>query len=74
MYIVPNPALTLESETYAERGKELEVLITDAQTKFIMGKIDESGWKSEINKWREAGGDKMIREYEEAYTKKDKDK
>ncbi|MDQ0902303.1 MULTISPECIES: extracellular solute-binding protein [unclassified Paenibacillus] len=74
LYIVPNPALTLESETYAERGKELEVLITDAQTKFIMGKIDEAGWKSEIEKWREAGGDKMIREYEEAYTKKDKDK
>ncbi|CAN7302336.1 extracellular solute-binding protein [Paenibacillus sp. LjRoot56] len=72
LYIVPNPALTLESETYNERGKELEVLITDAQTKFIMGKIDESDWKAEIDKWKKAGGDKMIREFEEAYTKKDK--
>ncbi len=69
-YIVPNPAHTLESETYAERGKELEQLITDAETKFIMGKIDELGWKAEIEKWRKAGGDAMIREYEEAYRKK----
>jgi putative aldouronate transport system substrate-binding protein len=72
LYIVPNPALTLESETYAERGKELEVMITDAQTKFIMGKLDETGWKAEIDKWRKAGGDRMIREYEEAYSRKDK--
>lgn len=71
-YIIPNPALTLESETYAERGMELEVMITDAQTKFIMGKIDEAGWKAEIDKWSKAGGDQMIREYEAAYKKKEK--
>jgi putative aldouronate transport system substrate-binding protein len=69
-YIVPNPALTLDSGTYVERGKELELLITDAQTKFIMGKLDEAGWQTELNKWRQAGGDRMIREYEEAYAKK----
>ncbi|MBD0384048.1 extracellular solute-binding protein [Paenibacillus sedimenti] len=71
LYIVPNPALTLESETYAERGKELDILITDAQTKFIMGQIDEAGWKIEIEKWLKSGGDSMIREYQEAYAKKE---
>lgn len=69
-YIVSNPALTLDSDTYAERGKELEIMIMDAQTKYIIGKLDEEGWKAEIDKWRKAGGDKLIREYEEAYKEK----
>ncbi|MDF2935360.1 MAG: transporter substrate-binding protein [Paenibacillaceae bacterium] len=68
-YIVENPALTLESDTFAELGKELDTLITDAETKFIMGLIDEAGWEAELAKWRQAGGDRVIREYEEAYSK-----
>lgn len=68
-YIVPNPALTLDSGTYAERGKELEILITDAETKFIMGKLDESGWRAELEKWKQAGGERMMKEYEESYRK-----
>jgi len=71
-FIVPNPALTLESETYADRGQGLDIMIRDAQTKFILDKLDEAGWKAAIDDWRKAGGDTMIREYEEAYTKKDK--
>ncbi|MBB3113126.1 putative aldouronate transport system substrate-binding protein [Paenibacillus phyllosphaerae] len=68
-YIVPNPALTLESATNEERGKELEILISDAVTRFIMGHLDEAGWQAELAKWRQAGGDRMTREYEEAYGK-----
>lgn len=71
-YIVPNPALTLESVTNDERGKELDTIITDAQTKYIMGKIDDEGWRKEIVKWRNAGGDQLIREYEESYRKRGK--
>ncbi|WP_438445419.1 extracellular solute-binding protein [Gorillibacterium sp. sgz5001074] len=69
-YIVPNPALTLESDTYADRGKELEVIITDAETKFIMGKLDAAGWEAEIARWRRSGGDRMIQELEAAYARK----
>ncbi|MCZ8518572.1 MULTISPECIES: extracellular solute-binding protein [Paenibacillus] len=68
-FIVTNPAHTLESATYSERGKELEQMITDAQTRYIMGKIDEAGWKAEVEKWRKAGGDAMAQEYKEAYAK-----
>ncbi|MFC0215795.1 extracellular solute-binding protein [Paenibacillus chartarius] len=68
-YVVNNPALTLISDMYNERGKELEQMITDAETKFIMGKIDEAGWKAEVEKWRKAGGDKMMEEYKAAYLK-----
>ncbi|ULL18302.1 extracellular solute-binding protein [Paenibacillus sp. H1-7] len=71
-YIVANPALTLDSATYSERGKELEQMISDAQTKFIMGKIDEAGWKAEVEKWKKAGGDKLAQEYKEAYEKSKK--
>lgn len=68
-YAVPNPALTLPSATYSERGKELDQMIWDAQTKYIMGKLDDTAWQAEIDKWRKAGGDKVIKEYEEAYVK-----
>ena len=68
-FIVNNPALTLVSTMYTERGKELEQMITDAETKFIMGKIDEAGWKAEIDKWKKAGGDKLMEEYKADYLK-----
>jgi putative aldouronate transport system substrate-binding protein len=71
-YAVPNPALTLDSTVFSERGKELEQQITDAQTKFIMGKIDEAGWKAEVEKWKKNGGDKMAQEYKDSYLKSKK--
>ncbi|WP_284638205.1 extracellular solute-binding protein [Paenibacillus silviterrae] len=60
--VVPNPALTLSSKTYSEKGGELDTLIRDAQTKFIMGKIDEAGWQAEVENWKKAGGSKVIDE------------
>jgi len=66
-YLVTNPALTLDSETFAERGKELETMIADAQTKFIMGQIDDAGWKADVEAWKKAGGERMMREYEASY-------
>ncbi|MFD0678301.1 MULTISPECIES: extracellular solute-binding protein [unclassified Paenibacillus] len=68
-YSVPNPALTLNSAIYSERGKELDQMIWDAQTKYIMGRLDDAGWKDEVEKWRKAGGDQLIKEYEQAYAK-----
>jgi putative aldouronate transport system substrate-binding protein len=68
-YAIPNPALTLDSPTYAERGKELELQIADAQTLYIMGKIDDEGWKAELEQWRLAGGNRIAREYKEAYSR-----
>ncbi|OXM84477.1 extracellular solute-binding protein [Paenibacillus rigui] len=68
-YAIPNVALTLSSATYADRGKELEQMIFDAITKYIMGKIDAAGWEAEVGKWRKAGGDQIIKEYEASYAK-----
>ncbi|MGF7032927.1 putative aldouronate transport system substrate-binding protein [Paenibacillus mucilaginosus] len=66
---VLNPALNLTSATYSERGKELEQMMYDAQTKYIMGKIDDAGLQAEIEKWRKAGGDQVAKEYEATYAK-----
>lgn len=71
-YGVFDASKTLTSATYMERGKELEQIITDAATQFIMGKIDEAGFKKEIEKWRKTGGDKMLTEYMADYNKKNK--
>ncbi|WP_454192423.1 extracellular solute-binding protein [Paenibacillus sp. Marseille-Q7038] len=68
-FIVPNPALTLDSAIYAERGKELELMATDAQTKYIMGQIDEAGWQAAIEQWKKQGGDQLMSEYKESYLK-----
>jgi putative aldouronate transport system substrate-binding protein len=66
-YSIPNPALNLLSPTYAERGKELDQMIADAQTLFIMGKIDDDGWKAEIERWKMAGGSSIMDEYTKSY-------
>jgi putative aldouronate transport system substrate-binding protein len=62
-YSIPNPALTFISQTYNERGKELEQMIWDAQTKFIMGKFNETEYQGEIEKWKKSGGQKLMDEY-----------
>lgn len=66
-YAVPNPALTLNSATYSERGGELDQLMIDAMIKYVMGNIDEAGYQAEIAKWRSQGGDQIIAEYEDVY-------
>jgi len=71
-YAVPNPALTFISATYSERGKELEQMIYDAQTKYIMGKIDDAGYQAEIEKWKKAGGQKLMDEYKAEHAKRSK--
>ncbi|MGG1553418.1 extracellular solute-binding protein [Paenibacillus ferrarius] len=71
-YIVPNPALTLSSQTYSEKGRELEQSMMDAETKYIMGKIDDAGWQQEIDKWKKAGGEKLMAEYKASYMKNKK--
>jgi putative aldouronate transport system substrate-binding protein len=66
-YAVPNPALTLSSATYSEKGEQLMSAIAHAQTNFIMGKISEEEWLQEVEAWHRSGGTQMIKEYEEAF-------
>ncbi len=68
-YVIHNPAEPLISDTYTEKGSELDKIIEDAKTKYIMGAIDMAGWKKAVAQWRKLGGDKIIQEYGEEYAK-----
>jgi putative aldouronate transport system substrate-binding protein len=71
-YSIPNPTLTLSSKTFSDRGKELKTMMEDAATNYIIGKLDDAGWQGAISKWRTAGGDLLIKEFEDAYAKNKK--
>jgi len=66
-YVVANPTAPLISDTYSEKGGQLEKIIEDAKVKFVMGKIDENGWKQALEQWHKSGGDKVAEEYAQSY-------
>lgn len=69
---VQNPAASLISQTLSEKSGELDKIRNDAKVKFILGEIDENGWKQEIEKWRKSGGDQGIAEMNAEYAKRKK--
>lgn len=68
-YAVVDPAMVLISETWNKQGQELLQILNDAKVKFVMGKIDENGWKQAVAQYKKAGGDKAAEEYAAEYTK-----
>ncbi|MBB6729935.1 extracellular solute-binding protein [Cohnella sp. CBP 2801] len=66
-FIVPDPTVGLESRTFDEKSAELGRIITDATYNYMLGKLDESGFRKEVEHWKTSGGDQVIREYEQAY-------
>lgn len=67
--IVVNPAEALISAVYTQKGSQLDNVINDARIKFIVGQIDEAGLKSAFEVWRKTGGDELVKEMNELYTK-----
>lgn len=68
-FAVLDPTVPLDSVTANEQGTELEKIITDASFKFIMGELDEAGFKAAVENWKNSGGSRITAEYEEAYKK-----
>lgn len=68
-YAIPNVGLTLNSPTSRERGQELDQMINDAMTKYIMGVIDDAGLQKEVDNWLKSGGQKVIDEFQASYDK-----
>lgn len=66
-YTVPNPAEPYVSNTAALMGSALDDIMTEANTKFILGNIDEAGWRAAIEQWKKKGGEKVIAELTEAF-------
>jgi putative aldouronate transport system substrate-binding protein len=68
-YLVKDPTMTLFSQTYADKGADLQQMIHDADIKFITGNIDENGWKSVVEQWKKAGGEQVMAEFTADYAK-----
>lgn len=66
-YLVTDPSMPLISETYLEKGDQLDIILSDAHVKYIMGEIDEDGWREAVQEWRDRGGDQIAKELAEAY-------
>lgn len=64
--LIHNPTVGFSSNTYDARNVELDFIINNATYNFILGKIDEDGFREEINSWMQKGGTAVIQELEEA--------
>lgn len=65
---VGDPSLKLVSPTNVERGGELNTMLVDATTKFILGELDEAGFGQAVEQWKQAGGAKVAEEFAAQYT------
>ncbi|MCA0753680.1 extracellular solute-binding protein [Paenibacillus sp. N4] len=66
-YIVTNPAEPFISKVYTEKGAQLDNILNDARIKFIVGQIDEAGYKAALELWKSSGGNDLIKEMNELY-------
>ena len=66
---ISNPALPFipSSETYSNYGAELDDIITQARTLYIIGEIDEEELQSRWEYWASVGGQTLIDEINELY-------
>lgn len=65
--IVMNPAEPFISDVYTLKGAQLDNIMNDARIKFIVGQIDEAGFKDAIQLWKTSGGDDLSKEMNELF-------
>ena len=63
--------ITLDKEVDVSRGPQLEAIMSEANTKFIVGQISEDEWKAQRDRWLQQGGQKVIDELNKAYEEDD---
>ncbi|QMV41863.1 extracellular solute-binding protein [Cohnella cholangitidis] len=66
-FIVRDPTEGLKSKTYDEKNVELYKIISDATYNYMLGHLDEAGYRQEIERWKRSGGSKVIQEYTQDY-------
>ncbi|WP_160036316.1 extracellular solute-binding protein [Paenibacillus sp. An7] len=65
--VIPNPGEPLISDVYAQKGPQLDNIINDARTKFIVGQIDEKGLQDAFALWEKNGGKEYVEEMNTLY-------
>jgi putative aldouronate transport system substrate-binding protein len=68
-FMVTDPAASLDSATYNEKGSRLQDGIKDATYQYILGKIDAAGFQAAVEKWKKDGGQAIMDEYNAQYKK-----
>ena len=66
-HAVANPAEPYVSNTYSTRGPQLDAIMKEANTKFIVGQISEDEWLAQRDRWLQQGGQQVIDELNEAH-------
>ena len=67
IYAVNNPMAPYTSKSFATSGTMMNAIINEARTNYLVGKIDEKGYKDAINEWMKMDGAKVMEEYKEAF-------
>jgi putative aldouronate transport system substrate-binding protein len=67
VWAVANPAEPYVSDTYSTKGPQLDAIMSEANTKYIVGQITLDEWKAQVERWKSQGGDDVIKEMNEAY-------
>ncbi len=70
-WVVANPVEPYISETYSTKGPQLDAIMAEANTKFIVGQISEADWDAQVERWLSQGGQGVIDDYNEAYKNDD---
>lgn len=66
-YAVADDTLGLVSEIYNDKGADLDTILGDATTLYIMGEIDMDEYEARMNNWLEQGGRELAAEYTKLY-------
>lgn len=69
-YAVADDSLGLISDLYNDIGSDLDTLLNDAVTLYIMGEIDKAEYQNRIDQWHRQGGDDIAAEYAKLYEEK----
>ncbi len=67
--LVRDPTVGLYSPTNAAKGSALSKILNNARSEIVRGNQPVSSWKDVLGQWRQAGGDKVRGEFEDAHAK-----
>ncbi|UOE93054.1 extracellular solute-binding protein [Alkalihalobacillus sp. LMS39] len=66
-YLISDPTVTLDSDTFIQDGDRLKQLIDDATIQYILGQIDKDGFEKAVENWKSQGGNAIIQEFNASY-------
>jgi putative aldouronate transport system substrate-binding protein len=66
-YLITNPTITLDSDTFIRDGDRLKQMIDDATVRYILGQADKAGFEAAVENWKSQGGDAIIEEFNASY-------